>query len=126
MSKVIKYLPEIEGDEQVFVARLLKDMTEEQAEQFAHVYRTRRKDETTTLILAVLGFVVVAGVHRFYLGQIGMGLAYLLTAGFCFIGTIVDLVNYKNLVATYNEKQAVDTATVIRGAFPRPPERLTE
>ncbi len=87
MSKVIKYLPEIEGDEQVFVARLLKDMTEEQAEQFANVYRTRRKDETTTLILAVLGFVVVAGVHRFYLGQIGMGLAYLLTAGFCFIGT---------------------------------------
>lgn len=126
MSKVIKYLPEIEGDEQVFVARLLKDMTEEQAEQFANVYRTRRKDETTTLILAVLGFVVVAGVHRFYLGQIGMGLAYLLTAGFCFIGTIVDLVNYKNLVATYNEKQAVDTATVIRGAFPRPPEQLTE
>lgn len=126
MSKVIKYLPEIEGDEQVFVARLLKDMTEEQAEQFANVYRTRRKDETTTLILAVLGFVVVAGVHRFYLGQIGMGLAYLLTAGFCFIGTIVDLVNYKNLVATFNEKQAVDTATVIRGAFPRPPEQLTE
>lgn len=126
MSKVIKYLPEIEGDEQVFVARLLKDMTEEQAEQFSHVYRTRRKDETTTLILAVLGFVVVAGVHRFYLGQVGMGLAYLLTAGFCFIGTIVDLVNYKNLVGTFNEKQAVDTATVIRGAFPRPPEQLTE
>lgn len=126
MSKVIKYLPEIEGDEQVFVARLLKDMTEEQAEQFAHVYRTRRKDETTTLILAVLGFVIVAGVHRFYLGQVGMGLAYLLTAGFCLIGTIVDLVNYKNLVATYNEKQAVDTATVIRGAFPRPPEQLSE
>lgn len=126
MSKVIKYLPEIEGDEQVFVARLLKDMTEEQAEQFSHVYRTRRKDETTTLILAVLGFVIVAGVHRFYLGQVGMGLAYLLTAGFCFIGTIVDLVNYKNLVATYNEKQAVDTATVIRGAFPRPPEQLSE
>jgi len=126
MSKVIKYLPEIEGDEQVFVARLLKEMNEEQAEQFSHVYRTRRKDETTTLILAVLGFVIVAGVHRFYLGQVGMGLAYLLTAGFCFIGTIVDLVNYKNLVATYNEKQAVDTATVIRGAFPRPPEQLSE
>ncbi len=128
MSKVIRYLPELQGEEQLTVARLLTDMTEEQAEQFAHVYRQRRKDATTTLIMAVLGFVVVAGVHRFYLGQIGMGLAYLFTGGFCLIGTIVDLFNYNSLTEGYNEKQALSVAALIQGAFPAPREnpRLSE
>lgn len=120
MSKVIKYLPELDGEEQLVVARLLTEMTEEQAEQFAHVYRQRRKDATTTMIMAVLGLIVVAGVHRFYLGQVGMGLAYLFTAGFCFIGTIVDLFNYKSLTEAYNSEQAMSVSTLIHGAFPAP------
>jgi TM2 domain-containing membrane protein YozV len=118
MSKVIKYLPELEGDEQLFVAQLYHDLSDEQAEQFSHVYRQRRKDSTTTLLMAVLGFISVAGIHRFYLGQIGMGLAYFFTAGFCLIGTIVDLVNYRSLTETFNEKQALEVAAMIRGAFP--------
>ena len=118
MSKVIRYLPELTGDEQVHVAQWMKNMTDEQAQHFAHVYRQRRKDETTTLILALVGFVVVAGIHRFYLGQIGMGVLYLFTAGLCFIGTIVDLINHKSLAAKYNQAQADDVARLITGAFP--------
>lgn len=118
MSKVIKYLPELQGEEQLAVAQLITDMTEEQAEQFSHVYRQRRKDPNVTLIMALLGFVVVAGAHRFYLGQIGMGLVYLFTAGFCFIGTIVDLFNYRSMTDSYNEKEALQVASLIRGAFP--------
>ncbi len=118
MSKVIKYLPELEGEEQVFVAQIYKNLSDEQAIQFANVYRQRRKDATTTLLMTVLGFIVVAGIQRFYLGQIGMGLAYFFTGGFCLIGTIVDLVNYRSLTETFNEKQALEVASVIRGAFP--------
>ncbi|GIV58627.1 MAG: membrane protein [Rhodothermaceae bacterium] len=125
MSKVIRYLPELEGDEQVYVATLLKNLTDEQAEQFAHVYRSRRRDANTTLILALLGFVVVAGIHRFYLGQIGMGLLYLFTGGLCLIGTIVDLFNYKRLTFEYNRKQADEVVRLIQGAFPTDPGRLT-
>ncbi len=125
MSKVIRYMPELEGDEQVYVATLLKNLTDEQAEQFAHVYRTRRRDANTTLILALLGFVVVAGIHRFYLGQIGMGLLYLFTGGLCLIGTIVDLFNYKRLTFEYNRKQADEVVRLIRGAFPADPSQLT-
>ena len=44
MAKVIKYAPELDGEEQLYVAKLMKDMTEEQAEHFARVYRERRKD----------------------------------------------------------------------------------
>ena len=74
-------MPELTGDEQLHVAQWMKDMTDEQAQHFAHVYRQRRKDETTTLILALVGLVVVAGLHRFYLGQLGMGILYIFTAG---------------------------------------------
>ncbi len=125
MPKVIKYLPELEGDEQLNVATLLKNMTDDQAEQFAHVYRTRRRDTTTTLILALLGLFVVAGVHRFYLGQVGMGLLYLFTGGLCLIGTIVDLVNHKKLTWEYNQKQALEVSHLILGAFPEKP-RLSD
>jgi len=124
MSKIIKYLPELQGDEQLTVAQIITDMDETQAEQFANVYRQRRKDETTVLMTTLLAFLGIAGVNRFYLGQIGMGLAYLLTAGFCLIGTLVDLFNYRSLTSSYNEKQALEVGMLIRGAFPElaPPE----
>ncbi len=122
MSKIIKYLPELDGDEQVFVARLMTDMTEEQADQFGRVYRERRKDPTTVLLLTLGAFVGVAGLNRFFLGQIGMGLAYLFTAGFCLVGSLFDLFNHKALAARFNEEAALDVAELIRGAFPALPE----
>ncbi len=118
MSKIIKYLPELQGDEQLVVAQVITEMTEEQAEQFSRVYRQRRKDETTVLMTTLAAFIGIAGLNRFYLGQIGMGLAYLLTAGFCLIGTIVDIFNFRSLTAAYNEKQALEVGMLIRGAFP--------
>lgn len=118
MSKVIKYMPELQGDEQLTIAKLMTEMSEGQAEQFARVYRERRKDETTVLLTTLLAFVGIAGVNRFYLGQVGMGIAYLFTAGFCLIGTIVDIFNFKSLTSGYNEQQAVDVSLLIQGAFP--------
>lgn len=117
MSKVLRYMPELQDDEQVYVARLLKPMTEEQAQQFAHIYRQRRKDPTMTLLAGLLGFALVAGVERFYLDQVVMGVLYLLTAGFCFVGTIIDIINYKGLTYTYNRKQASDVAAMVQRSF---------
>lgn len=118
MSKVLRYLPEIEDDEQLYVAQLMTDMSEEQAERFAHIYRERRRDPTIILLLALVGFLGVAGVHRFFIDEIGMGVLYLLTAGLCFIGTIVDLFNYKDLAFRYNRRQADRAASLVAGAFP--------
>jgi len=117
MSKVIRYMPELQGDEQVVVAQLMTSMSNEQAEQFARVYRQRRKDETTVLLTTLLAFLGIAGINRFYLGQVGMGLVYLLTAGFCLIGTIVDIFNHKSLTSGYNEQQAINVAALIEGVF---------
>lgn len=126
MAKVIRYMPELEGEEQIHVATLMRSMNEEQAEQFAHVYRQRRRDPTITLVMALVGFFGIAGIHRFFLNQIGMGILYLLTGGLCAIGTIVDLINYKNLTARYNIGEADDVAMLIRGAFPDEQRRLEE
>src|SRR5699024_11005320 len=102
MARLIDYLPHLEGDEAAYVAKIVEPMDEEQARRFARVYNARRKDPQTILLTALVGFLGFAGVHRFILGHIGMGILYILTAGLCFIGTIIDLVNYKSLTFDYN------------------------
>lgn len=114
MARVIDVLPELAGEEMLYVQALLKDMDDDKARSFAGVYRSRRKDPQVILITALLGLVVVAGIHRFLMGQIGMGLLYLFTAGLCFIGTIVDLVNYQKLSFEHNQKVANEVLQLVR------------
>lgn len=118
MANVFNYLPDLDGDELVYANILVSAMTEQQAQQFALMYRPRRKDPQMILILTLCGFLTLmvpsAGLQRFVTGQIGMGILYLLTGGLCFIGTIVDLVNYKRIASEYNQKQAYEVATMMR------------
>ena len=58
------------------------------------------------LITCLLGFVIVAGIHRILLRQVGLGILYLFTAGLCLIGTIVDAINYRQLTYEHNRKVA--------------------
>jgi len=112
MARMIDYLPEIEGDEAVFISKVMKSMDSEQAERFARVYRARRKDPQILLLTALVGFFGVAGIHRFIVGQLGMGLLYLFTGGLCAIGTIVDIINYKNLAFEYNREVAREAVSL--------------
>jgi hypothetical protein len=48
-------------------------------------------DDKSFLVTAILWFFLgLIGIHRFYLGHIGMGLLYLFTGGLCGIGWIID------------------------------------
>lgn len=114
MNNVFQLMPNLEGQEMKYIQELINNLTESQAQQFAVAYLSRRKDPTNILIFAIIGFLGIAGVHRFVLGQIGMGILYLLTGGLCFIGTIVDLVNHKNLAFEYNTKVANEVLTLIK------------
>jgi TM2 domain-containing membrane protein YozV len=96
-------------EEMVFLQQATANLTESQVNYFYMVYSSKRKNAQEILLLTLLGFVVVAGVQRFVLGQIGMGLLYLFTGGFCLIGTIVDLVNNKSLVLKYNKDMAYES-----------------
>lgn len=106
MANIYEVLPEIMGEEQFYISNIIKNMDEKQAQQFANIYRTRRKDPQTILLVTLVGFLGLAGIQRFLTDQIGMGILYLLTGGICMIGTIIDLVNYKKIAFEYNQKQA--------------------
>lgn len=113
MSNVMDYVPEAQGDEALYLGKLFTDMNEEQLKKFSNVYRARRKDPQTIMILCLLGFLGLAGVHRFVLNQIGMGILYFFTAGLCFIGVIVDLVNHKDLTFQYNRGVAQEIKSML-------------
>lgn len=113
MAKVIHVLPELTGEEMIYVQRIINDYDDEKAKTFATVYRARRKDPQMILILCLLGFVGFAGIHRMVINQIGMGILYFFTLGICFIGTIVDLINYQKLAFEYNQVAANETASIM-------------
>jgi TM2 domain-containing membrane protein YozV len=113
MNRIFTLLPEVESEEAIFIESLLKDCSEEQVQNFILIYRGRRKDPQTILLTALIGFLGVSGVHRFMINEIGMGLLYFFTAGLCFIGTIVDVVNHKNLAFEYNQKVAREIKILI-------------
>lgn len=114
MPNVMSLMPELSGEELTGVDAMVKGMSDDQASMFAASYRAQRKDPNTVLLLTILGFIVVAGVQRFYVGQIAMGLLFLFTAGLCLIGTIIDVINHKKLATEYNLKAALEIATVVK------------
>ncbi|MDX9906302.1 MAG: TM2 domain-containing protein [Bacteroidales bacterium] len=114
MSNLFQYLPELQGRELVYVQGLVKDYTDNQLMNFANIYRSRRRDPQIILLTGLLGFLGISGVQRFLVNQIGMGILYLFTAGLCFIGTIIDLINYQDLAMEYNMNQANEAAMLVK------------
>jgi len=116
MANVLQLLPEIMGEEQMYISSIFKNMDDNQAQQFTNVYRTRRKDPQTILLVTLVGFLGIAGIQRFLTDQIGLGILYLLTGGICMIGTIIDLVNYRKIAFEYNQNQANQIAMMVKNA----------
>ncbi len=114
MNRMWKLLPELEGEEMRTVEYAIRDLSDEDAQSFAHVYRSRRKDPQLILILCIVGLFGIPGIQRFFVNQIGMGVLYFFTIGLCFIGSIVDLVNYKQLTQEYNVKVLSDILSIMR------------
>ncbi len=114
MPNVLQLMPTLEGEEMAFIQEIIKGMNDGQAQQFAIAYMARRKDPGNILIFAVIGLLGIAGIQRFVLNQVGMGLLYFLTGGLCLIGTIIDIVNHKKLAFEYNTKQAQQVAAMMK------------
>ena len=115
MANVLDILPELQGDELTYVQHLIKEMDDEKAKRFANVYRARRKNPQEILILTVIGFLGIAGIQRIVLNQVGMGILYFFTVGLCYIGTIIDLINYQKLTFEYNQQVANEVKLASEG-----------
>jgi|SRR6185312_2875268 len=101
--------PGMTPEEMSFLQQATAGLEENQKKYFYMVYAGKRKNPQDILLFTLLGLIGVAGVQRFVVGQIGMGLLYLFTAGFCWIGTIVDLINHKTIATDYNRKMAYES-----------------
>jgi TM2 domain. len=106
MNRILQLMPRITIEEAVILDVLLKDKGDQELRNFQILYMNRRKDPQLVLITAAIGFIGIAGIQRLLLDQIAIGIIYLLTFGFCGIGTIVDLINHRNLAMEYNQKIA--------------------
>lgn len=101
-------------DEYSYLRQILSEMDVRQSQNFVAFYSTRRKDPQEILLFTLLGFLGIAGIQRFVIGDMGMGILYILTAGLCFIGTIVDIINHKTLTFEYNRKAANESAQLVK------------
>ncbi len=110
---ILGLIPDMDSEELYSIQALMQGMSEGQQQQFISIYRRKRKDRTLMLVLALLGFFGAAGIHRFLAGDIGMGILYLFTAGLCFIGTIVDIINIGSFTLKYNLAQANEAANLV-------------
>jgi len=113
-TNLINLIPSVESDELAYLQAITQDLTPQQLQTFVSVYNGKRKKAETVLICCIIGFVAVAGIQRFIVGQIGMGILYLFTFGLCIIGTIVDTINYKKIAFEYNQKMAVESMGMIQ------------
>lgn len=112
-QQLLLMLKGLQPDELQVIESVTHEMNDAQQKQFIMLYSGKRKDEQTMLILTIVGFFAVAGIQRFVIGEIGMGIAFLFTAGFCGIGTIIDLINHKKMTFEHNQKQAYESAAMV-------------
>lgn len=114
MDRILQMMPEIEHEEYQFLISLTREFDDTMLQEFVLTYRSKRKTKDTILIGALIGLLGIGGIQRFMLDQIFMGILYLLTAGLCYIGTIIDIVNYKKLTLRYNKDAAYETMMQIK------------
>lgn len=106
-------LPGVQQEELIWLQELTRNYSQDNRQKFLALYQGRRKDPQTVLILCLIGLIGPAGIHRFLMNQIGLGILYILTFGICLVGTIVDAVNYQKLAWDYNKNAAMECAALL-------------
>jgi len=112
--QIYNTIPNIDYQEVQLLKQMGQELSESQQSTFLQVYVGRRIKSDTILIGALIGLLGIGGVQRFMVNQIGMGILFLLTAGLCYIGTIIDIVNYKKLTLEENQKKAYEALQITK------------
>lgn len=113
MDTYLMSLPDLQPEEAAGIKDLTSKMTDSQRNQFLMIYSGKRKKPGDILLLTCLGFIGVAGIQRFIVGQVGMGILYIFTYGLCLVGTIIDIINHKKLANEYNLQQMYESSRMV-------------
>ncbi len=114
MDNLFLTLKSITPTELAHLRQITNGLTENQLRDFLSLYISKRRESDVVLLVSCVGLLGFAGIQRFLLGQIGMGLLYFFTGGLCLIGTILDIINHKQLADEYNIQMANETLSMIR------------
>src|SRR3982750_4433880 len=95
-------LKSITPAEMVHLNQITVGLDDNKLRDFVTIYTSKRREADLMLLLSCIGLVGPAGIQRFLVGQIGMGILYLFTFGLCLVGTILDIINHKQLTDEYN------------------------
>lgn len=112
-STFLSQIPNITSEEMLYLEHLTKNLSPDQLQTFILIYNGKRRTNDMMLLFCLLGLILIPGIQRFVTGQIGMGFLYLFTVGLCFIGSILDIVNYRNLAYEYNQKVALEAIALV-------------
>ena len=110
---LVMMIPSVDTDELVYLQAFTSNLPDDKLQLFISIYNTKRRKSEIILLCCLLGFVGIAGVQRFAVGHLAMGLLYFFTGGLCLIGTIVDIINHKALTFEYNQKMAMQSMAMI-------------
>ncbi|MDB5128040.1 TM2 domain-containing protein [Mucilaginibacter sp.] len=107
-------LPGITSEEMAVLHQATSSLSDTQKQSFYMIYSSKRKSPQDILLFTLLGFIGIAGIQRFLVGQVALGIFYILTIGFCWIGTIVDLINHQSIANEYNQKMAYESFNIAK------------
>lgn len=107
-------LPGISPQEYSYLQSATQGLNEQQLRTFLMIYAGKRKNPSDILLMCLIGFLGFAGIHRFVVGQIGIGILYMLTCGLCFIGTIIDLINHKQITFEHNQRMVFESMQMVK------------
>ena len=113
-QQLLMMMPGLQPAEMMMIRSITKDLSDEEIRHFYTMYASRRREPQQLLIMTLLGFIGVAGIQRFVIGETVMGILYFLTLGFCGVGTIIDLINNDKLAAGHNQRQAFETLQMMK------------
>ena len=104
---------------EIAYSQMLQRLPQDKQMLFVMQYNSLKKNPTTAVVLAL--FLGGLGIHKFYLGQTGLGIAYLL---FCWtsipsIIAFIEAFTIAGQVAKYNKQKVMEISTMIgSGANP--------
>jgi TM2 domain-containing membrane protein YozV len=100
------------------IARMVNALPEDKRTPFLMQLNTVKKNPTTAVLLAL--FLGGVGAHKFYLGQTGLGIVYLLFSWTTIPGWIalIEAFSLSGKTAQYNEKKAQEFYQMYTGTYP--------